>query len=165
MKQYKRIGHQKTYQAHQFCYEKIELSEDFPTDKPDEECFRELLERIEALAKIAYPWLFNEWVSETSYIVPGDEFGPAGKMASLPKDFVKTANITLTDAHRVNGKEKPLSPKDNYLLEINQCTNTESLKALRFLAKTLKVEADKKEVEKAYETKLAELTNKKTQDA
>jgi hypothetical protein len=150
MKQYKRIGHQKTYQAHQFCYEKIELSEDFPTDKPDEECFRELLERIEALAKVAYPWLFEEEIPTqkswpvTSYKIPGGPFEVNGK---------------------TNEHVQPLSPKDNYLLEINQCTNTESLKALRFLAKTLKVEKDKQEVEEAYETKLAEITQKTTQNA
>lgn len=56
---YKTIGHHKTFNVNQFCYEKIYLQEEFPSDKPDAECIKELSERIDAMAKEVYPWLFD----------------------------------------------------------------------------------------------------------
>jgi hypothetical protein len=103
----KRISHYKTYNPHQFIYDKIELSEDFPTDKPDEECFRELLERIEAMAKVAYPWLFEEAKPFVSQL--------ASAFNNLGNPYSKVEAPTFVDARHII-KPKPHEPVTEEIL-------------------------------------------------
>ena len=55
----KRISFYQTWNPHQFHYDKLEISQEFPIDKPDEECIAELKQRIENMARVVYPWLFE----------------------------------------------------------------------------------------------------------
>lgn len=54
----KTISAIKTYPIQQFVYDKIGLEDTFPSSVPDEECIKQLHERIEAMARAAYPWYF-----------------------------------------------------------------------------------------------------------
>jgi hypothetical protein len=148
MKQYKRIGHQKTYQAHQFCYEKIELSEDFPIDKPDEECFRELLERIEAMAKVAYPWLYEEektfaWSSKFKFS-PEVPYGLTVEAPPLMEKIVED-----------QPEEKPL------LQLIQESESARELESWKLLIQVEKDEVKKRELFVAYEQKMDVFKNGK----
>jgi hypothetical protein len=137
----KRISHYKTYNPHQFIYDKIELSEDFPTEKPDEECFRELLERIEAMAKVAYPWLYEQ-----------------------EKPFVNSlATKAFINAYSEPERFEAEEPEQKPLLQLIQESKTlRELKSWELLIKVEKDKVKREELSTTYETKLAELTQKTT---
>jgi hypothetical protein len=150
MKQYKRIGHCKTFRPHEFVYEKIELSEDFPTDKPDEECFRELLERIEAMAKISYPWLFEQ-----------EEKLPNGiAKYSIPGYRMDVMKYPLTPNEVTNDNEQP--PEQKPLLQLIQESKTiKELQGWKLLVQVEKDETKKRELLIAYDEMFEKLKGEK----
>jgi hypothetical protein len=140
----KRISHYKTYNPHQFIYDKIELSEDFPTDKPDEECFRELLERIEAMAKVAYPWLYDIQVNpEYAHLLKEEP-----KWHTYGGVQVKASPLIMTP------QEVPV-PEQKPLLQLIQESKTVSeLKSWELLIKVEKDKGKRKELSEAYDKML-----------
>jgi hypothetical protein len=139
----KRISHYKTYQPHQFCYEKIELSLEFPLDRPDEECFREILDRIEAMAKIAYPWLYEEKKME--------DFFPPRKQYPAPQPPFSTPNTMqeFEDQDKTDwAKGKKLTKQ-----AILSAKTKKELEAEKHTAKLYKLED-------FYEAKMKELNEK-----
>ena len=139
---YKRIGHQKTYKPFEFVYEKIELTEDFPIDKPDEECIKELVDRIENMAKVAYPNLYGKGAKI--------EVNPEYRHLLSQNPTSEIYNQPATVTHSEPEEQKPL-------LQLIQESKTEKeLKAWRLL---IQVQKNKDELQKAYDEKMEQLQN------
>lgn len=150
---YKRIGHQKTYKPFEFVYEKIELTEDFPIDKPDEECIKELSSRIEAMARIIYPHLYEEMplyrkMEELSPELKTVHWETGGKsIYSIPKNQIPDTN------HSEPEEQKPL------LQLIQESKTVGELKAYHLLVKVEKDKEKREELSLAYDAVLEALQN------
>jgi hypothetical protein len=55
----KTLGWIRHYQVSERLYEKIYLEDSYPKEMPDDECYDDLLNRIEAQARRQYPHLFE----------------------------------------------------------------------------------------------------------
>lgn len=149
---YKRIGHQKTYKPFEFVYEKIELTEDFPIDKPDEECIKELVERIESMAKVAYPNLYQQEKSFVSAL--------AASLRSASNPYPEPVSVSLSETHFTNGKynveEQPQEEQKPLLQLIQESKTVRELNSWRVL---MAVAKNKDELHKAYDEKMEQLQN------
>lgn len=90
---YKTIYHCKTIQVQQYVNDKIGLEDSFPKEKPDAECIRELNDRIEEMAKIAYPWLYEQKQPK------GYSVNANGETFYIPNKVngIETNSVTVTD--------------------------------------------------------------------
>lgn len=138
---YKRIGHQKTYKPFEFVYEKIELTEDFPIDKPDEECIKELVDRIENMAKVAYPNLYND---TPVFVSPVNSVPWAGKV---------NGNSYASSSTELEPEQKPL------LQLIQESKTVKELEGWKLLINLEKDKDKKRELLIAYESNMAGLQN------
>jgi hypothetical protein len=132
MKQFKTISHIRTYQIGQFFFEKIGLEDTFPKEKPDEECIKELMERIEKMARVAYPSLFQE----------------SAALYSLSNGGLTRVAETITS--------QPLSVGEEALIN---CKSIPDLEKYLDLIDKVKDKEEKRKLFLAYDNKFAELSN------
>jgi hypothetical protein len=134
----KTITYIKTFQVGQFNFDKIGIEYSFDLGEPDEACILELSQRVDAMAKKLYPWVFT---IDGSVVAAGDTI----EIPIIPKK-----------------KEEP--PEDSFSLldKIKNSTNPKELKSWELLIKVEKDKEKKRELQEAYDKKMDELTNKET---
>jgi hypothetical protein len=138
---YKRIGHQKTFNPFEFVYEKIELTEDFPVDKPDEDCIKELSSRIEAMARTIYPNLYEQ-----------------------EKPFVNSlATKAFINAYSEPERFEPPEPEQKPLLQlIQESDSVAELKSWNVLIAVEKDNDTRKNLRDTYDKRMKLLTKKES---
>jgi hypothetical protein len=149
-KNLKTISHLRTFRITDFFYEKIGLEDNFPSDKPDEECIQELHDRIEAMARRVYPDLFPKFGNFQIYMPT------TGKM--------EERWLEATSEVAQQAKQFPLEPKDVIqqplgITEemINSCKSLTVLTAYeKLIAK--QPEVVKIQLKKVYDKKVKELS-------
>jgi len=137
----KTITHVKTFQTSQFHFDKIGLEDTFPSEKPDIECIQELSERIGAMAKELYPWVFAN--------------GSAAKVL-VPYGMVENIEIPIIPSKREVEQEEAI---------LDKILHSETIKELKSWKILITVEKDpnkKFELNSAYDMKMKELTSKET---
>lgn len=147
----KTISYTKTFQVYQFVNDKISIEDTFPSTVSDEECFRQLMERVDALGKIAYPHLFEStqvWscsekrnVGKENYNVNIEDY--KNKISTTPPPVIDIS------------KEKQQFPSIEE--EINACTHVDGITGLESYRTFVENKKDQI-LQELFDNKLKELT-------
>lgn len=124
----KTISYTKTFQVYQFVNDKISIEDTFPSTVSDEECFRQLMERVDALGKIAYPHLYEEkerGITMTTYqptiTITDKREEVTREIVPIEEQIPKITDPKVLESFRLFVKGKPHLQElfDNKLKELN----------------------------------------------